>query len=136
MQFRYNLQKVDIILTYVKNSSLYYFQLASLFLNAKPSKYNALRQSLQEISYHAAENWKLPSTGKPWPVWLEDAITSGKKRAKIKKASVCQNTELNWFLRSTCTLSAWFWKTLADPASFTVSENYRNKPMWNGHFVI
>lgn len=85
MQFRYDLQKVEIILSYVKNSSLYYFQLAPLFLNAKPSKYNALRQSLQGILHHAAENWKLPWTGKPWPVWLEDAITSGKKKQRWRK---------------------------------------------------
>lgn len=106
MQFRYNLQKADITLSYVKNSSLWYFQLISLLLNAKPSKHSTLKQPHYEILYHATENWKLPWTGKPWPVSLEDVIISEKKkRAKKKKSASCHNPELNWFLRSTCTLT-------------------------------
>lgn len=105
IKFRYNLQKADISLRYVKNFSIYYFQLISLLLNAKPSKYSVLKHLLWEILHHAAENWKLPWTGKPWPVWLEGAIISGKKRTKMKKSAVCHNPEINWFLRSTCTLA-------------------------------
>lgn len=46
MQFKYNLQKPDVTLGYVKNYSTYYFQLISLLLKAKPSKYHALKQPL------------------------------------------------------------------------------------------